>query len=191
MIGWPGWAEASPATIRNFFIKNGDSKTADLSAPDRHNNPLDWGFSANFELVSPQYNEFMFSTGDCTEWITAKRTEIERFKTENGEFELNFDATYLNPLGTSVKVSPVSSDSKNPLITPVDYDHSDAQSLAIYSEDAEIDHQNMVSPKGGVNVFVRRRWVDLTKWTEWSQCDVSCGRGTKSRTREVRTSGVK
>ena len=193
IVGWGlnndgtgGWAEDSPATIRNFFIKNGDTKTADLTSPDRHNNHLSSGFSANFEQASPGYNEFLFTMGSCDlGYMTAKRTEIEKFRSENGEFQLIYDSTYISPTGASLKVGPLSADPANPLITPVDNDHGDAANLALYAENAQIDNQNLNVITMGRNVYVRRRSVDLTKWTEWSACDASCSGGSKTRTREV------
>ena len=118
-------------------------------------------------------------------YMTAKRTEIERFRSQNEEFQLTYDSTHLSPTGASLKVGPLSVDPANPLITPVDYDHDDAENLALYAENAQIDNQNLNLIAKGRNVYVRRRSVDLTKWTEWSDCDASCSGGTKTRTREV------
>ena len=117
--------------------------------------------------------------------MTAKRTEIERFRSQNEEFQLTYDSTHLSPTGASLKVGPLSVDPANPLITPVDSDHGDAENLALYAENAQIDNQNLNLIAKGRNVYVRRRSVDLTKWTEWSDCDASCSGGTKTRTREV------
>ena len=153
-----------------------------------HNNPKGIGFTEPFQNVVPDYNQFLFATGDCSKWILTDRKWIDPFNQEtSGLKSVTVESSHLTQSKHVVTMyGGVDADAKFPLITPVSYTIATSTSVesdSLYHENDEAISNDAAS-RGGLNVWIRKRPVSWGEWGEFALCTATCGRGTMTRSRQ-------
>jgi len=117
----------------------------------------DNSFSINFEQAVPDFDEFLFMTGDSTMWLVASRWSI------TGEFYTNQNRPIL---ASSLNSSPHQAlwyrrygSPEDPWVSLRDHSVSIGNGQILYGEASHSSYFQSMSARGGANVFIReRKW---------------------------------
>ena len=142
----------------------------------------DCTFSVEFTAEAKDFDDFLFATGDCTEWLIAPKASL----TQKGDkviakvFKSSLKST-VHPLHWRNR----DNHPEDPLITLADTDTNPLlhqEGILLYAENAADFSSRAVAEHGGFNVFIRKRVAG-----ELSQASSNAGAFTPVSVESIRT----
>ena len=134
-----GWSLAR-RTEGNTFPYNDNLAGTEVDGTP-HNSPKGTAFSAAFAEVAPNYDQFLFATGECTRWVLSDRSSIDQFHLETAGLKtVIIESSSIKQSGHQLNMYGGSdAPSKFPMITDVSYTLGNADSVesnSLYHEDS-------------------------------------------------------
>jgi hypothetical protein len=117
----------------------------------------DCTFSVEFTAEAKDFDEFLFATGDCTEWLIAPKASL----VQKGEkVKAKVIKSSLKSTVHAIMWSNRNNHPEDPLITLADTDTNPLlhqEGILLYAENSAALSSRAVAEHGGFNVFVRKR----------------------------------
>jgi len=150
-------------TTLNWHISNDNLMGTDLYGFHTDNDYLDsinnQSFSKPFQAVLPNFDSFLFASGDCTKWGIISKNDVNKNIRETGAYNIELLRSNSNPCNSKIIINggigSNNIDDHYPIFCELQCEFS-TKTWDLYAENNYFDNDNSIPNVNGMNVWISR-----------------------------------